>query len=247
MNFSDFESWFEENKNVMPLRLKNDIETGWGHYQFIFMWKEYERIVLPKLTALLYTQYPQLQHAHESFAHHIKQNIEHRIFELMEEMWRIVTKNREGISPAEALPKTYPNIQKWKIHWNQPRRLVDFEEESKQPWFAGRDPEETRSRIEEMNREIWEVFNRDKKYYETFIELLQPDLLQLLPELLNMDAAWWDVYVFYLRFQCDSWKHHNERFCYLTEYGLTAEWLEKTNKETNEEIDRIEKKQKKKA
>lgn len=246
MTFSDFESWFETNKQQLPPRLKTTLEKNKGYLHFVCTWKEYERKTEPHLRQLLQQQYPQLVTAHPSFEPHIAQNIEQRMFELMEEMWLILSKTREGLSPAQALPKLYPKISGWKEYWYKPRGLWNVEEKIKEHVYRNWSRERVEADVEKWNAEKWEVFNRQKKLQEDFIETLQTPLLQLLPDLLNMDAAWWDVYVYFMREQYILWKDWNEDFMELVEYNLTAEWLDKPHKERREHIDALYRERRKK-
>ncbi len=239
MTFSDFESWFETNKQQLPPKVKTTLEKSKGYLHFVCTWKEYERNTEPHLRQLLQQQYPQLVTAHPSFEPHIAQNIEQRMFELMEEMWMILSKTSEGLSPAQALPGLYPQILQWKEDWHRPRRLLSVEEQIKQHVYRNWTPERVQQDVDKWNAEKWEVFNRQKKLQEDFIETLQTPLLKLVPDLLEMDAAWWDVYVYFMRLQYTLWKDWNERFMELVEFDLTADWLDKDPKEKRKYLDAL--------
>ncbi|MES2621916.1 MAG: hypothetical protein V4615_13785 [Bacteroidota bacterium] len=240
MTFSDFESWFQTNKQFLPPDVKNTYQKNAGYIEFLCAWKEYEAITTPLLQALLQQQYPQLVTAHPSFEPHIAKNVEHRIFELMEEMWLIISKNRAGLSPAQALPELYPKILTWKKNWYQPRSLYKVEEQIKEHVFRNWTRAEVEEEIEKWNQEKWDAFNAQKQVQEAFIQTLQTPLLPLMPELLNIDAAWWDVYVYFMRLQHTLWKDWNDKYLFLEQYGLTAEWLDKSHKELHAHIDTIE-------
>ncbi len=207
MNYADYESWLALYRHLLPDKLRNVLEKDPGQFELLFNWKEYERIASPKLRALLYRQYPEFKQAHKSFEPRFERNIAHTIFELSEGMNLIVRKNRENIPPEAALLKLYPILLKSKPYWRKPRGIEEADERYKP--------------------EMWAAFNRQQEYYTQFIDTLQEDLLRLYPELLNMAPAWWDVYFFYFRSQCDQWKYWNDKYSFLVKNNFTASWIKK--------------------
>jgi hypothetical protein len=239
MKYADFEAWFEGNKHLMPAGFAERLKKSSQHLEFICTWKEYEALIIPKLRALLAQQYPELIGA-ESFEPHIKQNIEHRIFELIEEMWKINEWNLQGAKPQDVLTTLYPVIMKSKEGWKSPLFLQTLEDLLKDAPYDRMPREEVIENLNQRNEERWESFRHWEKLYQDFIDVMQPDLLALLPNLLNIDADWWDVYVFFLRFQCNTWIDYNNSFSFLAEQGLTAEWLNKPREELHEYLDKME-------
>lgn len=236
--FLSFDDWHNKYKYIFPEALNNVLEEKSTVMSFLFFWKKYEHIIKPKLLYLISQQYPLVFQVKEQFAAHIYQNITHRIFEFAEYAWKIAESNKMNLTAAEVWPQIYDLSINSDVYDPTKFSLVTIEDFPNFYKFQGE--EKTRQLVEEENESRVKTAQWKITINQEVIAVLQTDLLQLLPELINMESDWWKCYKFLLEEQCYMWHSKNQRMEYLIEKGLDETWVDKRTSEVLAEIERRE-------
>ncbi len=237
---SSYEDWYNENSKYLPREYEKYLgsEDVKKTLSFIFAWKRYEQLTVPLLQALMAKQYPLVAAADNSFEKHRQQNIEHRIFDTATYAWKIIQHNEKKEQPEQAVPDILKYAEKGVY---DPGRKFTFYNAENPPeeWIKRHGEEKGWHFAEEVNREQQAALDYLNTLYHEVITALQEHLLALFPQLLEMDAAWWKIYRFYLLDQCNSWKDRLDRMEHLIEYKMSGDWLDKPYKEVRKELDRL--------
>lgn len=216
--FSNFETWHEQHKHMFSKKMNEVLSESAATLGFIFFWKKYEQLLVPKFYKLLELQFPLLVNADKGFAEKINQNITHRIFEFAEDVWRIVISNQKGLHPQEVIPITYNLALTSKVY--DPAYVNLYNQHNIPDFLKERDEDAKNRFIAEANEDILKRSAWLIQFNKQVIEVLQTDALLLLPELLNIEAEWWKCYKFYIEQQCNFWRERNERIRFMMERKL---------------------------
>lgn len=236
--FPDFEQWHAVNRSIFPKALNNLLDKNIETMGFLFFWKHYEHLLVPKFYKLLEQQFPLVYGADAGFSEAIEQNIRHRIFEFAEYAWKIVSANKKGLQPNDVWQTIYNLALTSKTYdpsYVKKRTLDDISEHSK---HLGEDFH--KKIIEEEYADNLKHAAWLTHFNKQVIDVLQPDLLQLLPELIDMDVEWWRCYKFLIEEQCYTWRTKNDRINFIIKEGLGAEWLGRPTSELMDEVEKNE-------
>ncbi|HRH49446.1 MAG TPA: hypothetical protein PLP23_11895 [Panacibacter sp.] len=231
-----FEEWFEQNKHHLPEETQKQILAGANNISFVLFWKRYEYLLKPKFYNLLSRQFPNVAAADESYAKHVLQIIEHRIFETAEFAWKMVSHNRQGMHPAQVYKMLYPMALKDTNCPGYSKKIYD-ENSIPEGWLQF-GAERAKKMVEEHNADTQNALNWLNNFNKEVIALLQEDLLELLPDLLNISPDWWKMYKFLMLDQCNMWRARNNYLDHLISLNMTGDWLDKTLDKQQEEIKR---------
>ena len=186
-DFFNVQDWYEQNKYSVPKELHPIFEHN--HMKFIFKWKEVEHRLVPDIYEYLTHYYPFMQRADKAKKEEIEHAIVLVVFRLCERVWKTM-KDCFGKRTVEEVYKDHVLVIDATLGYF---KFTDLENSLR--LIAEDMPEPRFSHIvEEEQTAMKERAKEGIARHKRFIDVVQPTVLEVFPNLMDLEGDWWKVY-----------------------------------------------------
>lgn len=200
----NIEDWVRSNKGFLPEDMKTYFEENKDILHVMFnVYPKIERHITPAMRKLLYKQYPNLSTERRPMVVEFIEGILYitATVNYLMQMYELVHGHNTGRNVREK----YPELDNWVDFYCRPAK-PDVVDETRRSTFWWISDEEWKADVENENKELLKIFNREERRKAEFVNLVQKIYFRYYPEILDLNNDEWILYAVMIREEYERFK-----------------------------------------
>lgn len=230
---SEQDQFFQLHRDKFPADFQETLDKYFELKEIFFNTEpQFFRTIHKPLWALMQQQFPYLRTTqNEEIIEHAKEINRILSFFLIYGFWNLLRLQKEKAD----LAKLYPRLQEWKEYYTRPSKPDQVTDKERNHLVHPSD-EEWEKHKQKENEILQQIHQQEEAQRQQFYDIVQPVILRLMPELLNIEGDCWTIYAVKLRDNYEQWKSFAGRLDTILEYNMPPSSFMWDNKDFHEAL-----------